>query len=111
MIRSANLAAKFLLELAALASFAYWGWTRSGSAGVVLTIVAPLAVAILWGTLAAPRAKRRLPATSRIPFELAVFALAAIALFAAGSHAVTVVLAACVAVNAALLTVFGQWEQ
>lgn len=110
-MRAANLVAKFVLELAALASFAYWGSTiASGVAAVVIALAAPLVMAVLWGWFAAPRAKRRLPLPARVPFELGVFALATVALVAASSTLAAVVFASAVLVNAALLTVFGQWE-
>lgn len=110
-MRPANLAAKFVLELAALAAFAYWGSTvASGIAAVIIAVGAPLVVAVLWGWFAAPRAKRRLPMPARVPFELGVFALATIALAAASATLAAVVFASAVLINAALLTVFGQWE-
>jgi hypothetical protein len=111
MIRTANLALKFLLELAALASFAFWGAeTGSGAFAVVLAIAAPLAMALLWGRFAAPRASHRLPPRTRIPFELGVFALAVLAHFAVGRVATGIAFAALVAINAIGLTVFDQWE-
>jgi hypothetical protein len=110
-VRSANLALKFLLELAALAAVAVWGAdTGSGLGAVLLAVAAPLVVALLWGRFAAPRASRRLSTSSRIPFELGVFLLAAIALVACGHTVAAVVFAALVVGNAALLTVFDQWE-
>ena len=111
MLKAGNLAAKFVLELAALAAFAYWGATiGSGATAVLVAVAAPLAAAALWGSLAAPRAKRRLPARARVPFELAVFALATLALAVAASTLAAVVFASAVLINAALLTAFGQWE-
>jgi hypothetical protein len=110
-VKPANLLAKFGLELAALASFAYWGGTvASGVAAVVIAVAAPLVVAVLWGWFAAPRAKRRLRLSARVPFELGVFALATIALAAASATLAAVVFACAVLINAAFLTVFGQWE-
>jgi hypothetical protein len=110
LLKALNLGAKFLLELAAFAAFAWWGGTVGhGVVSVLCAIAAPLLAAVLWGRWAAPRAKRRLPLARRVPFELAVFALAAAAL-ATVSVVAGVVLAAAVAVNAALLTAFGQWE-
>ena len=109
-VSAANLALKFALEIAALVAFAYWGGTvGSGAVPVLLGIGAPLLAAILWGTFAAPRAKRRLPLALRAPFELAVFALAALALLTASTVA-AIVFASLVIVNSALLTVLGQWE-
>ena len=109
-MRAANLAVKFALEIAALVAFAYWGGTvGSGAVPVLLGIAAPLLAAVLWGRFAAPRATRRLPLRLRVPFELAVFALAALALLTASSGA-AIAFASVVVVNAALLTVRGQWE-
>jgi Protein of unknown function (DUF2568) len=111
-VKSANLAVKFLLEIWAVAGFALWGATAaSGAAAVVLAIAAPAAMVAVWGLFAAPRSRRRLAAPARIPLELGVFALAAVALVAAGSTAVAIAFGALAAVNAVLLTAFRQWEQ
>lgn len=110
-MKAANLAAKFILELAALAAFAYWGGTvGSGAVSVVIAICAPLLAAVLWGALAAPNASRRLPTRLRIPFELTVFGLAALALGSAMSLLAGIVFALAAVINAALLTAFDQWE-
>ena len=111
-MRAANLLLKFLLELAAVAAFAYWGAsTASGAFAVVLAIAAPWAMIVLWGTFAAPNSARRLPAATRVPFELTVFALAALALLGAGSSALALTFALLALGNATLLTLFGQWER
>jgi hypothetical protein len=110
ILRGANLAVKFSLELVALGAFADWGATvSSGMGAVVLALVAPLAAGILWGRFAAPRARHRLPLGLRVPFELAVFALAALVLLTASSAAALVFTSVVVA-NSLLLTLFGQWE-
>jgi hypothetical protein len=107
----ANLAVKFVLELVALAGFAIWGASADGTAlAVLLAIGTPVLAAALWGAFAAPRAKRRLPTQIRIPFELCVFALAAIGLALAGDAGVAAAFAIVVAVNAVLLTAFEQWD-
>ena len=50
-----NLALRFLLELAALAAYAYWGWVaHEGAWRYVLGIGPPLLAAILWGTFRVP---------------------------------------------------------
>jgi hypothetical protein len=110
-LRQLNLVLKFLLELAALAGFGYWGTSiADGAAAVVIATALPLIVAVLWGTLAAPRARRRLPLRLRAPFELGVFALAALAWWGAGSATMAGAFAALAVVNALLLTAFDQWE-
>jgi hypothetical protein len=110
-MRQANLALKFALELAAFAAFGWWGATAADDAlAVVLAIACPLAGVVLWGTLAAPRSPRRLPLAVRAPFELGVFALAALAYAGAGSGVAAVAFACVAAANAALLTAWRQWE-
>ena len=109
-MRAANLLLKFLLELAALAAFGYWGASAaSGALAVVLAVAVPAAMVVLWGAFAAPNSARRLPAATRVPFELTVFALAALALVGAGSSALALAFALLAVGNAALLTLFGQW--
>jgi hypothetical protein len=106
-----NLLLKFLLELGALAAVGFWGASiADGPVAVVLAIGLPLVTAVLWGAFAAPRAQRRLPLRLRAPFELGVFALAALALWGAESAAWGAAFAAIAAVNALLLTAFRQWE-
>jgi Protein of unknown function (DUF2568) len=105
-MRTLSLALKFLLELAAFAGLAYWGAQSS----VLLAIAAPALAIGLWAVFAAPRSERRLPTPVRVPFELGVFGVAAVALFAAGAPVAAVLLAALSLVSAALLTRFDQWE-
>jgi hypothetical protein len=111
-LKATNLALKFALELAALAAFVYCGTTLDGTAVWSLAAVAvPLAMTVLWGRFAAPKAQRRLPRATRIPFELAVFALAAGALLAAGASVAAAGLSALVLLNGVLLTRFDQWDR
>ena len=115
-MRAANLAVKFLLELAAFASLAVWGWhagidlVGNALAAVVLAVLVPAAAIAVWGLWCAPRAARRLPATWRVPLELGILLLSAAALGAAGHPTAAVVFAVVVVVNAVGLTVFGQWD-
>ena len=106
-----NLALKFLLELAALASFGLWGASITDGLWVVVAAIGlPAVAAVAWGTFAAPKASRRLPLRLRAPFELGVFALAALALWQAESWIYGAAFALVALVNALLLTAFGQWE-
>lgn len=85
-----NLAARFLLELAALAAMGYWGWTQhEGIWRWVFAIGFPLVAAILWGTFAVPNDPSRsgnapvpTPGMIRLILELSFFALATILLIA-----------------------------
>lgn len=110
-MRAFSLALKFVLELAAFAAFAYWGASAgSGAMSVVLAIAAPAPAIVLWGLLAAPRSKRRLPTAARIPFELSVFGLAIVALLLAGAPIAAALVAVLVATSTALLARFDQWD-
>jgi quinol-cytochrome oxidoreductase complex cytochrome b subunit len=109
-VKDINLAVKFVLELVALGSLAYWGANAgSGAWAVVLAIGTPLVAGILWGRFAAPQARHRLPLGPRVGFELSVFCLAALALLTA-STALALVFAALVIINSVLLTLWRQWE-
>ena len=81
-----NLALRFLLELAALAAMAYWGWTtHEGVLRVVWAVGLPLLAAALWGILSVPNdpgpAPVAVPGRVRLLLE-ALFFGAAVALLA-----------------------------
>jgi hypothetical protein len=81
-VKAANLTPRFLLELAALAALAYWGWSVTW----VLALAAPAAWIVLWATFGPPKAKVTLSTLWRIVFEAIVFGAAADALWAAGQE-------------------------
>ena len=97
----ANLALRFLLELTLLAALGYWGARQpvSAAARVALALAAPLAAALAWGVVVSPKARVRTPAPVQLIVELALFALGAWALLAAGRPRWAVVLAATVALH------------
>lgn len=93
-VRWLDLTVVFLLELCALVAFGYWG-VHAGSGPVgkfLLGAGAPLAMAVVWGTFAAPRAKVRLRPVTRLAVKTLVFAVAALALAVAGPRALGVAL-------------------
>jgi hypothetical protein len=84
-----NLALRFILELAALFAFAYWGLTtHSGAARYLWAIGLPLAVAVAWGNLRVPndpdKAPVPVPGLVRLALEALVFGGATWAFYAAG---------------------------
>lgn len=87
-----NLALRFLLELAALYSIGYWGWTQhEDGMRFTLAIGLPLLAAVLWGTFAVPddpsrsgKAPVPVPGIIRLTLEIAFFAVATWLLFEAG---------------------------
>ena len=105
-----NLAFRFLLELAALAAIGYWGWAQhAGVWRFVLAIGLPLLAAALWGIFRVPgdasssgRAPVAVPGAVRLLLELAFFALATWALFAAGQPVLAWILGLAVLLHYAL---------
>src|SRR5436305_469570 len=86
MLKTANLALAFVLELVALAALAYWG-VQTGSSGlgqILLGLGAPLALVVVWGLFLAPRAGWRPPYPARLALKGGVLGVAALALAAAG---------------------------
>ncbi|MBE0410147.1 MAG: YrdB family protein [Anaerolineales bacterium] len=81
-----NLGLRFFLELAALFSLGYWGWTQQqGLMRILLTIAIPLIAAILWGVFRVPgdpgNAPVPVPGALRLALEMAFFTSATLGLF------------------------------
>jgi uncharacterized protein DUF2568 len=112
VLRPGNLALKFLLELGAVAAFAVFGaGLGDGAASALLALAFAGVAVVLWGIWAAPKSPRRLRSAARIPFELCFFALALAAFLARGLHAIGAIFGVAVVINAALLSVFGDWRE
>lgn len=85
----ANLALRFLLELAAWTAMGYWGWTQGrGLVRFVLGLGLPLAAMAVWGILRVPGdpgdAPVAVPGVVRLGIELLEFGLASALLVVAG---------------------------
>jgi hypothetical protein len=104
-LKSANLALAFLLELALLAAFAYWGFHVGSSTLTrwLLGIGIPLIVAGFWGLFMAPKSRRRLGKVTYLIVKVLLFGLAVAALAAAGATVAAFVLAVLFVINTALL--------
>jgi len=84
-----NALLRFLLELAALVSYGYWGWYHyDGIIRWIFAIGLPLFVATLWGVFRIPgdasasgEAVVPVAGLTRLVLELAVFGFAALSLF------------------------------
>jgi hypothetical protein len=102
---AANLALRFLLELAALGAMAFWGVHTGQSVvgDVALGVGAPLLGAVVWGTLAAPRSPRRLRGAALVAVQLCVLGGGAVAVAAAGRPLLGALFAALIVVNTVLL--------
>jgi len=98
----ANEALAFLLELAALAALAFWGF-RVGpnlAAQLALGIGAPVALIVVWALFCAPRARVKLPKAPLMVLRTALLLGSAVALFAAGWQLAAIVFAGVIALNA-----------
>ncbi|MFY0544086.1 YrdB family protein [Brevibacillus sp. H7] len=110
MMKMANLAVRFLLELCVLASLGYWGFQTSKGLlmKIGLGMGAPLFVAAVWAVFGSPGAPVPLSAPLHLLLELAVFGLAAVALYAAGKHELAIAFGMIVVANRVLMYI---WEQ
>lgn len=105
-----NLAFRFLLEITAYVSMAYWGWTQhDGILRFAWAIGLPLVWAVLWGTFNVPddpsrsgKAPVRVPGFVRLLLELAFFTTGAWALYASGYTTWAIIIAVAVAIHYAL---------
>lgn len=73
----------------------------------MLGFLAPAVVAVVWGTLLAPRRRIDWPKPARFALELAVFAVAALGLWATGQETLAIVLAAVALVSGILNYLWG----
>jgi len=109
-LRAANLGLRFVLELCMLAALAYWGF-RNGDGTlrhVIVGIGAPLLAAIFWGLFLSPKATFTLALPVKLAFEIVVFALAIVALYASGQHLLAIIFAIVAIVSRSLLVVLSQ---
>lgn len=101
ILKSINLAVRFLLELCILAALGYWGFHigKSLFLKAAVGIGAPLLAAVVWGTFLSPKASIPLPRLQGLLLEIAVFGLAAAALYAAGRPALCAVFVVIAVIN------------
>jgi hypothetical protein len=107
---AANLALAFLLELAMLVAFGYWGFQTGETtmARIGLGLGLPLLAAVLWGIFMAPSSSRRLQGAAYLAVKVMLFGLAAAALILAGRPALGIMLSVAFVINTILLHVWRQ---
>ena len=110
IIKNANLALAFFLELGVLAALGFWGFqTGQGTiARIALGIGAPVVAVVVWALFGSPQATWHLDGIFRLLLEVVFFGSAAVALFAAGQHVLGVVFALLFVLNTALASAMGQ---
>ncbi|WP_051331132.1 YrdB family protein [Aneurinibacillus terranovensis] len=110
VIKLANLALRFLLELCVLAALGYWGF-QTGRGLIVkigLGIGASLLAALVWGTFGAPGAQVPVRGPLLLVLELVIFGLAAAALYATRHPVLAGAFLLAVVINRTLMYVWGQ---
>lgn len=110
IVKSANLAAAFMLELCMLAALVYWGFrTGNGTfAKVGLGIGVPLLVVVVWGLFLAPQATVPVSGPLYLALKVVIFGLATAGLVRSGHPVLASVFALAVILNAILAQV---WQQ
>ena len=84
-MQAVALAVRFGLELCALAALGWWGFSvGDGAVSYVLGLGAPLAAAVVWGVLAAPKGRFEGRDPQRLVGEIVVFSAAVLALAGLG---------------------------
>ncbi|MFB6837724.1 YrdB family protein [Streptomyces sp. NPDC056361] len=96
----------FLLELAALAVLAWWGWDAADNVALrlLLAVSAPAVAAVTWGLFAAPKARIPLPLPGVLAVKALVFGAAALALHALDHPSAALAFAVVALLNTALAT-------
>lgn len=109
-VRVGILAIRFLLELCLLVALGVGGWALAGGGviGGLLSVVAAVAGAVVWGLWIGPRSSRRLPDPARFALEAALFAVGGAALWVVWAASAGVVFVAASIVVAALTRVVGE---
>jgi hypothetical protein len=108
MLAAANVALRFLLELAGLIAVVWWALhAADGGAGWALAIVAAVVFIAVWGLFVAPRARYPQRPRVRLVAGTLILLVAALLLAAGGAVVAGAVLASLVALNAIGIAVLG----
>jgi hypothetical protein len=105
-LHAVNELTAFLLELVAFGVMAWWGFdTGSGlPLQLLLGLGTPAVAIVLWGLIAAPKAKFKVPLPGVLLLKAAVFGGAALCVYALGHHGWALALALVALVNTTLAT-------
>lgn len=110
-LKGINSTLAFLLELAMLAAFSYWGFhgEKSISLKWQLGIGLPILAAIVWGIFLAPRSTFRLRTIPGNILSSLLFVLAAASLFQTGHTALAIIFASIAILNRIFIVIWKQW--
>ncbi len=110
VIKTANVALRFLLELCALVALGCWG-LQTGQGLLLkigLGIGVPLLAVVTWVLFVSPNAVVRLPEPVPCVLGLVILGIAAAALAAAGHPSLAIAFGIIVVINAVLMVVWRQ---
>ncbi len=98
--RWSNFGVAFLVELAGVAIFAWWGWSASSNTALrlLLAIGLPAIAIVVWAQFAAPSANYPNPIVTAA-VKIVFFGLAGLALWTLDRHVLAVVFVLVVAAN------------
>jgi hypothetical protein len=110
VLKNANLALAFFLELGVLAALGYWGFqTGQGTiAKIGLGIGAPAVAVVVWALFGAPKSMWHLQGPWFLMLRVVFFGSAAVALFIAGQRVLGVAFALVFVVNLVLIYAWAQ---
>ncbi len=100
----ANFTLRFVLELAGIAAYAYWGSQVAGPAGAV---VAMAGAVVVWAVVVAPKTRNGLSQPQKDVVGTAILLVAAVLLVVAAQPIAGLVFGAVVLTNAAILAALG----
>ena len=103
--QSLTLATRFLVEVAALVAYAWWGWhlPTSLQVRILAAVGTPAVAAVVWGLLAAPKAPVHLAPPLLVALQVVVLGGAVAALASAGRTTLAVILGVVALVDGVLL--------
>jgi hypothetical protein len=109
-VKGVALLVRFLLELAAVAAVAAWGWHLVDPVPLklLLSVAAAAVVVVVWGTFVSPKARYPVPDPAWLVIEVLVFLAAALALVAVDDPWGGLVLLVVYAVDLAVLMALGE---
>lgn len=110
ILKNANAALAFLLELTVLAALGYWGFHTGANwiAKVGLGIGLPLIALVVWALWGAPNSSSQLQGIWFLLLQILFFGSAAVALYTSGHRKLALAFALIFVLNCALAYAWGQ---
>ncbi|MFL5656727.1 MAG: YrdB family protein [Ktedonobacteraceae bacterium] len=110
ILKNANLALSFSLELCVLVALGYWGFQigQGTIAKIGLGIGAPMVAMVVWALFGAPKSAWRLQGPWFLILRVVFFGSAAVALFTAGQRVLGMAFALVFVLNCTLIYALAQ---